>query len=267
MRYRNVFWDERAFDAEDGPHMPSILAIGDSWFWYPFPGGSLINYLGDLVGPKGHNIFAVGQNGAEAYQYVYGTDEKRVRRALNFHGQSLSAVFISGGGNDFAGFNDLRPLLKYNCANANDEVDCFNPQPTGELYRLMDKIAECYKVLIGRILVSANDRVKIYVHNYDYAYPSGKGVFGNSSTWLKAALDAANVPTHLQRRCIAHILDNFTLRLQQIERENQNHVVLVDSRETLQAHQWANELHPKPEGFEKIAVDRWAPHLRSAGLA
>lgn len=31
---------------------PSILPIGDSWFWYPLPGGSLINQLGQLVAPK-----------------------------------------------------------------------------------------------------------------------------------------------------------------------------------------------------------------------
>ena len=59
--------------------MPSILAIGDSWFWYPFPGGSLVNRLGKLVQSREHSILAVGHNGAEAYDYVFGKHEKNVR--------------------------------------------------------------------------------------------------------------------------------------------------------------------------------------------
>ena len=99
--------------------MPSIIAIGDSWFWYPFPGGSLLNQLGLLVAGKQHTVLAFGNNEAEAYDYVYGKYAKSVREALRlFNDGSLSAVFISGGGNDFAGFNDLRPLLNGNCSAA-----------------------------------------------------------------------------------------------------------------------------------------------------
>jgi hypothetical protein len=30
---------------------------------------------------------------------------------------------------------------------------------------------------------------------------------------------------------------------------------------------WANELHPKPEGFKRIVQERWQPVLKRAGLA
>lgn len=39
MDTRNVYWDP-ALMQSDG-HQPSILAIGDFWFWYPFLGGPL----------------------------------------------------------------------------------------------------------------------------------------------------------------------------------------------------------------------------------
>jgi hypothetical protein len=43
----NVYWDEAGL--KFAHVMPSILAIGDSWFWYPFPGGSLVSHLGPVV--------------------------------------------------------------------------------------------------------------------------------------------------------------------------------------------------------------------------
>lgn len=262
---RRRVWDERAFRPED--HPPSILAIGDSWFWYPFPGGSLLNQLGRLVARKEHNILAIGQNGAEAFDYVHGKYEKAVRNALRLHGESTLAVFISGGGNDFAGFNDLRPLLRKNCADAVDAQGCFNPTPGGELYRLMEKIADSYSMLIGRIVLAAHPQVRVFVHNYDYAIPDGRGVFGNKSTWLKAALDDARVPLPLQRQCIAHVLDAFTEKLEDIVALNRGRVVLVDGRNTLGPEHWANELHPTPAGFARLARERWLPALTAAGLA
>ena len=61
MVYENVYWDA-AWRQESG-RFPSILAIGDSWFWYPFPGGSLLNQLGPLTAGREHVLYAVGNNG------------------------------------------------------------------------------------------------------------------------------------------------------------------------------------------------------------
>lgn len=254
---------------QDEGIMPSILAIGDSWFWYPFPGGSLINRLGKLVQSKEHNILAVGHNGAEAYDYVFGKHEKNVRTNLKLFGGSLSAVFVSGGGNDFAGFNDLRPLLLHDCSRSQSAKECFNQFAGGELPRLMEKIQNSYETLIGRIVMHCHSQgfKRVFVHNYDYALPSGAGVFGGNATWLKAALDDAKVPVAYQADCIRYVLDTFTDVLEEISRNNSNVVVLVKSAGTLRAADWANELHPTPAGFEKIAIERWRPALQMFGLA
>ena len=264
MRFDNVYWDDRYFGID--AQFPSILAIGDSWFWYPFPGGSLLNHLGPMVKRKEHNILAIGNNGAEAFDYVFGTYEKAVRRGLKMHATSILGVFISGGGNDFAGFSDLRPLLQMNCANATSAKDCFRTDLDGSLTSLMDKISNSYTTLIGRILISAHQDVRIFIHTYSYARPTGIGVFGGSS-WLKAALDDAKVPQHLQGKCLIFVLDMFADRLQKIAGVNKGSVVLVDSRMTLDSTDWANELHPTPGGFRKIATQDWEPLLISAGLA
>ena len=44
-------------------------------------------------------------------------------------------------------------------------------------------------------------------------------------------------------------------------------VVFIDSRATLGPNGWANELHPKAAGFNKIAREKWKPALQSAGIA
>lgn len=269
MATRNVFWDARDMDTDGEKVYPSILAIGDSWFWYPFPGGSLINQLGTLVAPKEHNILALGYNGAEAYDYIFGKYEKNVRTALELHGEHLSAVFISGGGNDFAGFNDLRPLLLHDCSRAASPQACFGASPDGELPRLLDKIRTSYITLLGRIVYYCHSAgfQRIFLHNYDYAIPSGIGIFGQKSTWLKSALDDAKVPGEYQNGCIRYILDRFTLVLEDIAQKNSDRVVLIKSAGTLAPYDWANELHPKPSGFTKIAVERWKPALQQFGLA
>jgi hypothetical protein len=266
MNFENVYWDWGSMQV-DG-RFPSILAIGDSWFWYPFPGGSLLNQLGRLVAKKEHCILALGNNGAEAYDYVHGKYRKSVRAMLRMHGSALSAVFISGGGNDFAGFNDLRPLLKDDCSRAKTAKACFRPgNQDRTIGWLMRKTADSYRALIGQILASANANASIVMHNYDYALPSGKGVFGNKGSWLKPALDDAKVPAKLQRDCIRYLIDRITLELQGLVKIDSARIALVDSAGTLADGDWANELHPKPSGFRKIATQRWRPVLQGLGLA
>lgn len=248
-------------------HAASILAIGDSWFWYPFPGGSLLNQLGPLVAPGQHYLLAIGNNGAEAYDYVEGKYRKQVRTALQFHGPALSAVFVSGGGNDFAGFNDLRPLLKNDCSAAAQAKDCFRPGGgDGTLGWLMRKTGEHYTSLVGQIRMACRPETAIFLHTYDYSRPDGKGVLGGSG-WLKPALEDAKVPQALHFDCIRHLVDRFAKTLEAVQKKDPARIVLVDSRGTLAEADWANELHPKPKGFRKIARGRWKPLLEAHGLA
>lgn len=121
---------------------------------YPLPGGSLINYIGPVVEKKSHVILAKGMNGAEAFDYVDGKYAKSVREALRLYGAGLSAAFISGGGNDFAGFNDLRPLLKDDCSAESTAKGCFRPGDSG---------SERFFRPHGRVLPQAHRR-DLYPH-------------------------------------------------------------------------------------------------------
>lgn len=272
MHVNNVYWDE-VWMRNDGC-MPSILAIGDSWFWYPFPGGSLLNHLGPLVAPREHVILAFGYNGAEAFDYVHGKYSRQVRSALDLYGGSLSAVFISGGGNDFAGLNDLRPMLLDDCSSCGTAAGCFrDPSEAGSLGWLLDKVGNSYVALIDQVIgatwraASATGATRIILHNYDYAPVTGAGLFGpGSSPWLLPAFAAAKVPPALRDPCIVILIDAFTELLAGLAARYPGRVVMVDSRNTLAREDWANELHPTPSGFARIA-ERWLQVLRDQGLA
>ena len=59
----------------------------------------------------------------------------------------------------------------------------------------------------------------------------------------------------------------FSDVLQNLSDQGNGQVVFVDSRNTLADTDWANEIHPKPDGFAKIARQKWSPKLRNCGLA
>ncbi len=266
MAFDNVYWDQR--ELAEASKSVSILAIGDSWFWYPFPGGSLLNALGPLVKPKAHTILAFGNNGAEAFDYVSGVYRDSVETGLRFHGAGLSAVFVSGGGNDFAGFNDLSPMLKLDCSSITTARGCYTPgNAAGTLGWVMDGAQESLDALINMVFVAAPAAVKIFLHNYDYAVPSGKGVFSSNGAWLKPALVHAGVRASLHRECIKYLINQFTRRLENLQAAYPGRVILIDSRDTLADADWANELHPNAAGFKKIARQRWLPLLTAEGLA
>lgn len=257
-----VFWDIAAM--ESAGRTPSVLAIGDSWFWYPLFGGSLINRLGALLN-NDHCILVVGNNGAEAYDYVHGKYQKEVDRALNLYGDGLSAVFISGGGNDFAGFTDLRPMLVADASAATTATDCFKEGLAEKtLGWLMDRTGGAYRDLIAVIRGYVPRSAKILFHNYDYARPTGRGVFGEHGSWLQPALADAQVPEALRQSCVDHVIDQLSNRLQAIAAQDLGQLRLVDTNKTLLPAEWANELHPSPAGFSKLA-EKWRPHFAQFG--
>jgi hypothetical protein len=244
------YWDERDMVANN--ERPEILAIGDSWFWYPF--NNLLNPIFNIW--RGKVILAIGDNGAEAVEYVGARFQTLIAQTLEAYQDSIRMVLVSGGGNDIAGEDDFDLILKEDCSDAATVAECYEAaQPAA----IMDTIESACRTLIvqaRRVLPDA----AIILHNYDYAIPSGLGFFGMGN-WLRKPMDDARVKRELQAPLVNDLIDQLGLRLAQLEGEFAS-VRLINSAGTLAAGEWANELHPKPAGFNKIVRRCWRPVLR-----
>jgi hypothetical protein len=264
-----VYYDP---DRIESGAFPALLAIGDSWFWYPFV-SNLLAEISAVVRPAYSNILTLGKVGATLEAYAKGVHAPALARQLspNFV-RYYSAFLISGGGNDAV---DWGLCLRANCTGLQTAAQCVDAQ------KLDDKMTE----LSGWLLALINEahaakdaigqrRMDIFVHCYDYAPPNGEPAripllgLRLLGPWLKPAMDNAKVdPTNFTlRQDIVKVLIN-ALRDTLLPFDSPpNNVHVIQSTGTLNPNQdWANELHPNGHGFQKLVHGPWVTTLRKYG--
>jgi hypothetical protein len=263
------YWDPHLlFEDNQTPH---ILAIGDSWFW--FPKNNLLNPIFNHFN-SGKCILALGNNGAEVVEFVGKKYRHAIQSSLDSWGDSIEAVLISGGGNDFAGLDDMFRIIRARCDGFTSVDECFNNAQPGQIF---DEVGDAYGQLIDMVLAAAPN-AKIFLHNYDRAIPTGKGFVGLGN-WLKEPMRRAHIEPGLHQGIVGRLLFEFTKRLK-AQCARSERITFVDSarigdisrpediqgKGTLGSTEWADELHPKPRGFNKIVQTCWAPAFAAAGL-
>jgi hypothetical protein len=255
---------------------PAILAVGDSWFWYPFNNvlESIAKLPNLLDGYR--NIQAVGANGKLLADYVgagqyastmdwYLLPQNRV---------NFNVFMISGGGNDAV---DYKQLFNRNCAGYTDPAQCISAQG---LDGFLGKMVNAMGSLIHTIRWAYKDEPAairpILINGYDYPIPDGRGFDLAGLTvkgpWLSKALNDAGVDPDMGLRTavVRHIFAALDSALATFDDPN-NDVIFIRSAGTLNGGpgyktDWVNELHPTPAGFDKIVSQRWAPVLASYGM-
>jgi len=251
-----VYWDEAAF--RHANERLDMLALGDSWFWYPE------NNLLPSINRYAHspNILAFGANGATSVELCNGYYFECFKSALRGYG-ALAAVLLSAGGNDFAGFDDFQKILLPDCSKCTQPADCFDDHA---LANLIGTVQQSYEKLIHAAL-AFRPGIKILIHNYDYAIPTGKGFLGLGQ-WLKAPMDARRVPDpndlqpgSFRRELIKLLIDQVGSMQQTLAKEFSGFVIHVPTPGTLADDQWANELHATVDGFDKLGKQCFAPVL------
>ncbi|MFG6466250.1 SGNH/GDSL hydrolase family protein [Roseateles sp. BYS87W] len=253
-------WNEQELSAEGV--FPTVLAVGDSWFWYLK--SNLLNGLHKILNEgREHIILVRGANGAEAREYVTGLIRAQLERDLNpvtGYGKALKAVFVSGGGNDLAGPKDFVPLLRPDCSAATSATDCFKTNQPGDLFK---EVINAHTSTVS-LVQSLIPGTPVFLHGYDYANPNGLGFLGFGQ-WLQVPMDMCKVPRALQQEVVNHCINTYWTQLEELQKSFPGVVRLVDQRGTLKPEDWANELHPTPAGFRRLA-NRWKPELKAAGL-
>jgi hypothetical protein len=258
----------------------SILAIGDSWFWYPK--NNLLQALSEhpqLKDPY-RNIQLLGFNGAKISEYVdrnnaRGKYARAFKRELNpQNSQFYVAVMISGGGNDAV---DYGLALRSDCSGLTRAEDCIDPDG---MDGLLKDISGALGLLIHDVLWEFHKQrrpVDIFLHGYDYPVPDGRGfdalIFKLAGPWLASAMDEVRVPSDpvLRKQVCRILIDRVNDTFAMFARPADG-VHCVDCRNVLRSDaqyldDWANELHPTFDGFDKLVEQRWIPLLRQLGYA
>ncbi len=256
------------------PKTYKLVAQGDSWFDYP-PSWDLIDWLKHA---HGHDIDDLGVAGSTLNDIVYGPvpknffgipqsgDVSREAELINrIAEKGPDAVLLSGGGNDIAGpefFSFVNNSLA-NLENPNQEVldgavtETFQTAYS-DLLELIDAKAQQMHPGVS---------IPVFLHGYDYPWPDGRGftMFNLVGPWFHDTFNKKNFPyddddvdavAELKTRhdIVAKFIDSFNSMLSRLEAKYTGYVHYVDLRGTLLTRdEWANELHPKGDGFGKLA--------------
>jgi hypothetical protein len=228
------------------PPTPLVLCFGDSWMHYPFhKDGNLPNRFLQFSAGQSFDIMVLGQNGMEI-----GAPGKAnlhtLTTFLGFERETVEMIVLSGGGNDFAGADDLLPLLKFGVED--DITSWFKAQETAALF---SRITRGYENLIY-LRDTFCPAAPIVTHCYDYAPPTGKGLLA-FSPWIRPALQQIGMPAALHDDAVRYIIDHLAQVQQELAKATKNYH-FVDTRNSLQDSDWDNELHPTFDGFNKIAA-------------
>lgn len=254
---------------------PAILAIGDSWFWYP--ANNILQAVIDHPALRDdyRNIQMLGYNGAMASEYVghgkYAADFQRELRddAVKYY----MAVMISGGGNDAV---DYRLALKKDCTGLDKAADCLAPDGLDGLLRSISGAIGLMIHDIAWAFGKQKRRADVFLHGYDYPVPDGRGFgpgFNIAGPWLKPAMDDCKVTDDaaLRLEICRLLIDAINDMLSNFDRPDDS-IHYIDSRGVLRRdadyrQDWANELHPTYDGFAKVVDQRWIPVLKREGYA
>lgn len=256
-----VHWGKIPVNQPGVPAAPDLLCLGDSWFWYP--ASNLMVELAQQL--DGHVLLGLGYNGAEASEWR-SKYRKEVDYAFELDARRARALFLSGGGNDVAGVYNFSKIVNPDCSAATGVDGCYRP---GEPEATLRKLAGFYGEIIAKFR-GYNKTAPVVLHNYDYAWPSGEGLFGPAK-WLKYPMTKAKVPDGVSRDLFRDIIDRFGHTMRTLAQDPAlGPVVFVQTAGTLPEDEqsyWANELHPTPEGFAILVEQAFMPALKQASIA
>jgi hypothetical protein len=245
--------------ARVAPGPLNIIATGDSWFNYPLNNGlpgdtDIIAQLPSLLRPQ-TQILNLAHYG-DATTAILGTSKRAVfvEQLNDAANGRFDAILFSGGGNDLIG-DAFRFWLRDALSEDDDPATAMNGSTFNDIISI---VVAAYQDLIA-IRDAYDMDVPIFIHGYDFAYPDNRGAYC-IGPWLYPSLVSRGWMNGLAAAQVARgaaavraFMLAFNAQLEALTaRPN---VILVATQGTLQSEQeWANELHPTPGGFAKMAA-------------
>jgi len=226
-----------------------LLAHGDSWFDYPLKGNDLTLSSTDIVahlqtmGTPQPLILNISHYGDATTEEMSLTRQQRLIQAIEdkanwANGSAPDAILFSGGGNDIAGTQF--------CIYLDYDSGLNIPRFLG----VLDMVRASYLDLFAFRDEHAPG-VPVIGHCYDFPIPNGVHP-PCVGPWLQPSLEFTRnqaIGTEILHRALL----DFKVMLVSLAADSKNNFILIDTQGTLHPAEWANELHPFPEGFQKFA--------------
>lgn len=245
------------------PGLPTVVAEGDSWFAYPprnlLGTSSRSNIVNRISRTVRVNLLQLASNGDEAVQMLSGDSKHRLVGILSRF--PVDILLFSGGGNDIVGRHDFDYLLRHGARiRSNEPWDYLRG---ARVERRLSLVEMAYRELLEYCdEYSRNARIRVVTHCYDFAPPSPRGaVFAGGlirpqggQSWMYPALSARRVPKKHHCAIVRLLIDGLAERLLRLQSERPDRLTVVDTRGLLEAHHWANEIHPNYDGFDRITA-------------
>jgi hypothetical protein len=231
-----------------------LLAHGDSWFNYPLKGNSvelpprdtdIIAHLKKMGNPR-PKILNISHYGDATTDEMGLAKQKRLIAALSNSKNWLSGkpdgILFSGGGNDIAG----DPFIIY--------LDYKDSSSNGlDTERFAGRLASIKASYLDLFLLRTRyaPHVPIFGHGYDWAHPMEPHP-PCTGPWMWPSIKFTQWNVDEGTKIIHDALEQFAGMLSKLEAAGYEFTV-VPTQGTLAKDDWANELHPYPDGFRKLA--------------
>ena len=225
------------------PSRLRIVAVGDSWFQYPFLLKDVVEHL-----YKNYAICCLAKAGNKLENY-----QKKKDYLDTIGEEDAHFMLICPGLNNLL-LVELPSLLK----SVPDPADTTPKRYLNQkFFEILINISNQMDAMLTELLGRYPD-LNILVHCYDYFIPidSNDPVNRNKSSWCGRHMINKKITSQIEREnLMRYIIDALTETLSElVHREKfQNKVTLVDTRGLVFRNEWYDELHPTSEGFRKIA--------------
>lgn len=262
----------RMIDAHDDGKL-RMLVEGDSWVSYPriasglFVDSNIADHLDDI---NDFDIMNISAPGDEAGQIMAGNQKDKLISFMS--GIEFDIIFISMGGNDIVGNNDLRYVLKpLTDGDAPDKPESYLDEAAFEYklqgithdYRmLLDFVKRIFEYKIKHKMVHRKlVRPLVITHTYDRVIPADCpaeiGWIDVAGPWLFPTMERYKIPKEVRNELAAMLLGKFMEELQKLEKEvnspNNVRFKVIDTFGCVGKDDWEDEIHPNTDGFKKVA--------------
>lgn len=217
------------------PHLPIVVAEGDSWFLYPF----LVKDTLDYVMEK-YPLRSLAAAGDELQNY-----KKEGQLLKEVEKLKPKYVLISGGGNDIIG-PAIVEILKNGLPPGLSAKEYLN-----EAYNTKMKNLDALYHYFFNELDKFGFVKQVFVHGYDFVLPDhDEKTIKNG--WVNRYLIEKGIKNSADRKVVIDFLINeFNTLLETVTKQHKI-ATYLNMRTLIGTKEWFDEIHPNDVGFAKV---------------